>query len=207
MTSTAAFSIASLRQALASYTPKVPGANGATAVAAKEAAVLVPIYRRAGTWSVLLCLRSDQVPEHRGEVAFPGGRMEQSDKSLVDCALREAWEEVGLKPEAATLFGMLDPVSTRTSYMVWPAVATLPDSYAFVPNTREVAELLEVPLEWLLGDQSLRHEGALQPDGSVVRRRTYAVGPHLVFGATALILTQLLDLCRQATGGNTPGEG
>lgn len=206
MPAAAAFSISSLRQALASHTPKVPSANGATAMATKGAAVLVPIYRRSGAWSVLLCLRSNQVGEHQGEVAFPGGRMEQSDKSLVDCALREAWEEVGLRPESAAVFGLLDPVSTRTSYLVWPAVATVPDSYAFVPNTREVAELLEVPLEWLLSDQSLRHEAVLQPDGSVARRRSYAVGPHLVFGATAVILTQLLSLYRQAADGHAPGE-
>ena len=124
--------------------------------------------------------------------------MEQSDASLEECALREAWEEVGLEPKAVTVLGRLDPVNTRTGYLVWPTVAIAPDSYAFTPNADEVAGLLEVSLDWLLTDESLLHETLLQPEGFVVRRRAYTFGPHLIYGATALMLTQLLGLCRHA---------
>ena len=195
-TTTVTFSIEVLRQALASHSPSVPQSIGPDGITDRDAAVLVPLYRREGSWRVLLCQRSDQVAEHRSEIAFPGGRMEQDDANLVECAVREAWEEVGLKRDVVTVVGSLDPVRTRTGYLVWPTVATVPDSYTFVPSAGEVAALLEVPMAWLLSEESLLHEAMLQPDGTVVRRRTYTFGPHLVYGATAAMLTQLLGFCR-----------
>jgi len=153
---------------------------------------MVPLYLKGGVWHLLLCRRSDRVAEHAGEVAFPGGRPEKGDADLLQCALREAQEEVGIRPEDAVVIGPLDPVTTRTNYLVWPTVVSLPDAYPFVPNPQEVGELLEVPVASLLYEACVRHEAFLQSDGSLVERRTYTAGHHLVFGATALILAQLL---------------
>jgi 8-oxo-dGTP pyrophosphatase MutT (NUDIX family) len=163
------------------------------------AGVLVPLYRRGGSWHLLLCRRSDSLREHQGEVAFPGGRLEPGDADLVQCALREAHEEVGLKPTDVAVTGALDSVNTRTGYQVWPTVATVPDSYQFVPSKDEVATLLEVPIDWLLDERSLRSDARLHPDGTLTDRGCYVFGPHLIFGATASIITQLLGLYRQST--------
>jgi len=193
------FSIERLRLALSEYRPKSVSSEGLRA-----AGVLVPLFRRGGAWYLLLCRRSDQLAEHRGEVAFPGGRLEDGDADLRECALREAQEEVGVRPEDVTVLGALDQVNTRTGYAVSPTVGTLPNGYAFTANEREVAELLEVPMEWLLEEQSVRHEAVVQPDGSLARRRTYAFGPHLVFGATARIVTDLLGMLAQSRDVHTP---
>ena len=195
------FSIDIMCQALATYTPKAPERVGVDKTQLRPAGVLVPLYPRDSAWHLLLCRRSDLVSEHQGEMAFPGGRLEQDDTDLLQCALREGWEEVGIRSEDVTVVGQLDAVTTRTGYLVAPTVVTLPDSYGFVPNEREVAELIEVPLHWLLDYRSVRHEALLQVDGSLVSRFAYAVGPHLVFGATSLILSQLLGLYAQAADG------
>jgi 8-oxo-dGTP pyrophosphatase MutT (NUDIX family) len=193
MKPTSGFTIEPLRLALAGCTADDRVPDGL-----RPAGVLVPLYRRRGEWHVLLCRRSDQLAEHQGEMAFPGGRLEESDSDLLQCALREAWEEVGVRPEDVTVLGPLDPVITRTGYRVSPTVATLPDAYSFTPSEREVAELVEVPMEWLLQEQALRHEARLKPNGALEHRYAYAFESHLVFGATALILDQLLGLCVQA---------
>ncbi len=187
------FSIERLSLALSAYRPKTVGGEGLRA-----AGVLVPLFRRDGAWRLLLCRRSDQLDEHRGEVAFPGGRLEAEDTDLRGCALREAQEEVGVRPEDVTVLGALDQVNTRTGYAVSPTVGTLPDDYTFTANEGEVAELLEVPMEWLLEEGAIRHEAVVQPDGSLARRRTYAFGHHLVFGATARIVADLLELLAES---------
>ena len=181
-----------LRAALASCEPSAPpDADGA-----RPAAVLIPLHYHDGAWHIILNVRSQFVGLHRGEIAFPGGKYEPTDTDMLACALREAHEEMGIAPEDVDVLGALQPVLTRTDYLVWPTVGTIPHPYRFEVDENEVAEIIEIPLDDVLNDGAARHEARLNPDGSLLQRKAYAHGPHLVFGATAWILAQLLDLLR-----------
>ena len=160
----------------------------------RPAAVLVGLGSCDADAHVVLTRRPSTMAEHRSEVAFPGGKLEPADADVVACALREAHEELSIAPDAAQVLGLLSPVSTRTGYQVWPVVAALADGTALRPDPREVAQTLEIPLTWLADAGSRRHEARLGADGTLHRRPSYVFGPHVVYGATALILAQLLSL-------------
>ncbi|MCH8848493.1 MAG: CoA pyrophosphatase [Chloroflexi bacterium] len=187
-----------LRQILTRRRPADEASDGAS-----PAAVLVPLQHHDGRWHVILNVRSETVGEHKGEVAFPGGRLEPADADMVACALRETWEEMGIRPEDVDVLGPLDAVMTRTNYLVWPTVGVVPHPYAFAPNAREVAAVIEAPVDELLEPGAARHEARVMPDGTVRKRVAYVCGDHLIFGATAWILEQLLGFIAQSpdTGG------
>ena len=183
------------RIALARLEPAAPE----NAADAKPAGVLIPLQRRGGEWRVILNVRSQNVGLHQGEIAFPGGKYENGDTDMLACALRETKEEMGVAPEDVEVLGRMHPVLTRTDYLVWPAVGVVPHPYPFVVDENEVAEVVEIPLAHLLAPEAVRHEARLLPGGSVARRDAYAYGRYLVYGATAWILGQFLDLARQET--------
>ena len=151
---------------------------------------------------VLLSQRSANLKEHPNEISFPGGRMDINDVNLIKCALRESEEEIGIAPERVHTLGPLAPVKTRTGYTVWPTVGVIPDRYPFSLNPEEVTSLLEVPLTWLLNRDSIRSEAFMQSDGILICRKLYTFNSHLIYGATARILDQLLDICRKASNQN-----
>ncbi len=184
---------ASLKRALAQRPPQEPPSGES-----KPAGVLVLVYRREGSWRLLLNRRSELVGQHKGEIAFPGGAREPEDADMLACALREGREEMGIRPEDVEVLGQLDPLLTRTRYLVYPFVGRIPYPYEFTVDEREVAEVLEVPLGELLDPSAVRHEAHLAPDGGLLRRFSYAAGAHLVYGATAVILTQFLGLAQTA---------
>ena len=182
-----------VRAVLAKRQPAAEASDGAT-----PAGVLVPLQYHDGRWHVILNVRSDTVGEHRGEISFPGGHLEAIDADMVACALRETREEMGVRPEDVDVLGPLDAMLTRTNYIVWPTVGIIPHPYPFAPDAREVAAIVEVPVSDLLDPANIRHEARLQPDGSVSKRVSFVAGEHLIFGVTAWILAQLLDVLGQA---------
>ena len=182
-----------VRAVLAKRQPAAEASDGAT-----PAGVLVPLQYHDGRWHVILNVRSDTVGEHRGEISFPGGRLEAIDADMVACALRETREEMGVRPEDVDVLGPLDATLTRTNYLVWPTVGIVPHPYPFKLNAREVAAIIEVPVSDLLDPANTRHEARLQPDGSVSKRVSFVAGEHMIFGVTAWILAQLLDVLAQA---------
>ncbi len=193
--------IQALREALAKRTPQALQSDDAT-----PAPVLVPLFFKEDGCHLLLNRRSALVSHHKGEIAFPGGAWEPEDADMLACALREAEEEMGVRPADVTVLGGLDPVPTRTRFLVSPFVGTIPYPYRFAVNRREVAEMVEVSLDTLLDPSALRFEARLAADGALGRSYTYAAGEHLVFGATAQILTQLLALVREAMATNKAAE-
>jgi 8-oxo-dGTP pyrophosphatase MutT (NUDIX family) len=167
------------------------------------AGVMVLLYLKLGEYQLLLNRRSRSVQEHKGEISFPGGRMDGGDGTLLRTALRETHEEMGVRPEDIVVLGELDDVATRSSYRVSPFVGTIPEGYRFRPNAREVAEVLEVPLVALGHGDAVRHEVRMV-DGSPVQFRCYAYDGNVIWGATARILQNLLRLLGDAQEGAAP---
>lgn len=115
----------------------------------RPAAVLVPIVLRAAL-TVLLTQRSHDVPSHPGQISFPGGKIEAGDASALDCALREAHEEVGLPPDHVEPLGYLDSYRTGTGFTIVPVVALVRPGFTLALDPREVSDVFEVPLQFLM---------------------------------------------------------
>jgi 8-oxo-dGTP pyrophosphatase MutT (NUDIX family) len=121
----------------------------------REAAVLVGLVTRSEGWQVLLTRRTDELRHHAGQVSFPGGRIEPDDRDAIAAALRESHEEIGLQAAQAAPVGFLDPLCTITGFRVLPLVAMVDPEFVPRPDPGEVAEVFEVPLDYLLDPANL----------------------------------------------------
>ena len=157
------------------------------------AGVLLLLYRKDDEYCILLNKRSEWVEDHKGEIAFPGGRKDESDRTVRETAIRETHEEMGISPEDIQVLGELDDVPTVSNYLISTWVGTIPYPYEFKPSAREVAEVLEVPLS-LLRDRSSHREEARLVDGRLVSTTAYSYQGHLIYGATAQLLGQFLSV-------------
>jgi 8-oxo-dGTP pyrophosphatase MutT (NUDIX family) len=154
----------------------------------KEAAVLVPLFEDAGLHAVFT-RRRDDLRRHAGEISFPGGRRDGAE-ALLDTALREAHEEVGLPPDAVQLVGALPPTPTFvTNYAIYPFVGVIEPGFAWVLQRSEVAEVLELRLDDLRAGYGERR---LVRRGIPFRTPTYETAGHTIWGATARIVGELL---------------
>jgi len=156
-----------------------------------DAAVLVPLFVRDGELHAVLTRRRGDMRRHAGEISFPGGRQDDGEADLRATALREAEEEIGLPADAVQLVGALQPTPTiATNYAVYPFVGLIEPGHAWVPSEAEVDEVLELPLRALRDGYErrrlLRREVPFRTD-------VYVVDEHLVWGATARMLGDLLD--------------
>ena len=154
------------------------------------AAVLFPIVLRAEGCTVLLTQRTAHLRDHPGQISFPGGRVEKEDLSAIHTALRETEEEIGLSRDRIEVLGYLPEYRTGTGFQVTPVVALVQPPFELSPDPFEVAEVFEVPLDFLLDTSnhkrhSLHHRGAL--------RHYYAMpyGEYFIWGATAGMLRNL----------------
>jgi phosphoesterase RecJ-like protein len=156
-----------------------------------SSSVLVAIIQREHGPVVVLTRRSTDLPDHAGEISFPGGRVEPGESTL-DAALREAQEEIGLNPGGCQWLGQLDDSHTVTGYRITPHVVLSEHTSAWTLSHREVAEVLEIPVEPLLS----RGRG-YQVEVSLGRERNtfplYPIPGGVIWGATARILGQLMD--------------
>ena len=157
------------------------------------AAVLLVLYPKDDQYCILLNKRSEQVEFHKGEISFPGGTQDQEDKDSMHTALREIEEEMGIRREDITILGELDEVATHSGFGVRVYVGTIDFPYAFKPSNLEVAEVLEVPIAVLQDPANLRVESRWN-QGQLSTSYAYAYSQHLIFGATARILQQFLEL-------------
>jgi 8-oxo-dGTP pyrophosphatase MutT (NUDIX family) len=184
-----------LRTALASYQRHTIERD----LAMPAAAVLVLIFEHEGRPHVVFQRRTDRVQDHKGEISFPGGAMDPGDTDLVMTAVRETHEEIGVRPEDIDVLGPIDDLVTISNYHVTPHVAWLayyPYQWQF--NDEEVAYLIEAPIESLLDPD------AFIPDRRMVRGKefvlpSYQYGPDLVWGATARMLSNFLEIYSAAT--------
>jgi len=158
----------------------------------KGAAVLVPILEREGELHLVYIRRADHVSSHRGQVAFPGGRVDPTDATLLHTALREAQEEVAIDPATVDVLGAFPEMSTLTSGItVAPFAGVVPASTAFAPCPNEVAEIFEVPLGALTDP---RYRGEYQWEANRSKFPAILYGGQTIWGLTLRITENLLSI-------------
>jgi 8-oxo-dGTP pyrophosphatase MutT (NUDIX family) len=156
----------------------------------KASAVLMPIFYNQGQYHVLFTERSDEVVFHKGQVCFPGGTQEPSDSSLLQTALRESKEEIGLEAKDIEILGELDDITTFvTNYVISPFVAFIPQPYSLKADGKEIREIFSVPLSFLMDEANFKQDSY-----------AYEYEGHIIWGATARILRQFIDLLKSESG-------
>ena len=158
------------------------------------AAVLLPLFEKEGECYILLTKRTQKLEYHKGQISFPGGARHEQDRDLRDTALRETFEEIGLRPEDVEILGELDNMGTLTSnFLITPFVGIILYPYEFIVNQDEIEELIEVPLSALADEKNLREEFYVI-EGTKYRASIFDYKGYVIWGATARILKQFLDL-------------
>jgi len=168
----------------------------------QEAAVIVPVITPETEPRILFTKRADHLSDHPGQMSFPGGGHEELDGSLEATARREGHEEIGLEPSEAEFIGRLDDIRTVTRYSVRPFVAEIPDR-EYEPRDGEVAEISVLPVAELTDLDNYHSERRDHPHYGEIRLHYFYVGGVTVWGATARILVQFLEL---ATAWQMPPE-
>ncbi len=156
----------------------------------RDASVLIPLVRRGSQISVVLTRRSTGLKHHPGQIAFPGGKVDATDKDAASAALREAHEEIGLPPGMVSLIGAIDTHETVTGFSVQPFVGVVSDGFRPRPELGEVEEVFEVPLPFLMRPDNFQTQSR---DWQGRKRHYYVIpyGPYYIWGATARILRGL----------------
>jgi 8-oxo-dGTP pyrophosphatase MutT (NUDIX family) len=173
---------------------RLPGREGGPTLAA----VLVPLVNRSTGLQVLLTQRSAALPDHPGQISFPGGRVETEDASLDATALREATEEVGLPSSQVSVIGHLPEYETVTGYRVTPVIGWVEPPFTLTPDPIEVADVFEVPLAFVLDPANQQRHFRMVG----TRRRDYwaiAYGERYIWGATAAMLLMLDRMLRESS--------
>jgi 8-oxo-dGTP pyrophosphatase MutT (NUDIX family) len=161
---------------------------------ARRAGVLVPLFVREAALWVLFTRRTDTLEHHRGQVSFPGGSEEEGDDDLLATALRETEEELGIAPADVRVLGALPPAIIATGFYVEPYVGAIPHPYEFHASEEEIAELIEAPLAAFFDPGVL--ETRLLP-GRERPTLFFHYGSHVIWGATARMLKELVDALRE----------
>ena len=179
-----------ISEALLNYRKKRNHNSGLT-----PSAVLVPLFYREGQCYLLFTRRSERVNFHKGELCFPGGTHEEYDSTLLQTALREAEEEIGLEASDAEILGELDDCITQnTHYVISPFVTFIPYPYTFKLDGQEVEQILTVPLSILVDEtfsgQNNHHNEKDRDEEGI----TYEYAGCTIFGATARILKQFINI-------------
>ena len=141
-------------------------------------AVLVPMFCKNGEYHILFTQRSDSVANHKGQVSFPGGAYSEGDSSLLDTALRESWEEIGLETKDVEILGELDDFATVSGFIISPFVGLIPYPYKFRENCDEIGEIFDMPVSALLDEVNVRQEDMTVSaflDSAGVRREDVSV--------------------------------
>lgn len=171
--------------------PDIPTAK-APHTALRLAAVLVPVVDRGAEASVILTLRAAHLSAHAGQIAFPGGKVAEEDETVVHAALREAREEIGLTESHVEPIGLLDTYRTGTGFTVVPVLAVVSPGFTLLADESEVADVFEVPLEFLMTPGNHRQH-SVEVHGHVRHFHAMPYGDRYIWGATAGILRSMYE--------------
>jgi 8-oxo-dGTP pyrophosphatase MutT (NUDIX family) len=186
--------IMELRERLASPAPSRLGPKDL-----RQASVLVPLYVDAGELWTILTKRTDTLPSHRSQIAFPGGGRELKEDPW-QAALREAEEEIGLDPKRVLKIGELDEGETPAGFRVIPCVGAVPYPYEVSPNEAEISEVFSLPLS-AFANPRMVEERTITVNGVDRDIRIYHIGNRQIWGLTARILQNLLQRLGLEAGG------
>ncbi|MGD2294291.1 MAG: CoA pyrophosphatase [Candidatus Aminicenantes bacterium] len=160
-----------------------------------KAGVLVLMYPVKDQLHLVLTRRTEKVDHHQAQISFPGGQQEKGE-TLEQTALRETREELGIEPATVYIFGRLTPLYIPpTNYCIYPVVAKVDERPRFRPSSLEVADVLEIPLSHLIDPDTVRKE-IWTIRGLEVEVPFYSFEGHKIWGATAMVLAEFLDLLR-----------
>ena len=161
----------------------------------RPAGVLVPLYARDGQLFTIFTKRTELVEHHKGQISFPGGTAKASDANLWATATREAEEETGIPSGRVLLLGALPKAVTVTDFEISPFVGAVPYPIELRKHAGEVAEILEIPISYLL-DPQVAEERPVEWKGKEIRTLVYHYRGHAIWGATAHVLSDLLEVLR-----------
>jgi 8-oxo-dGTP pyrophosphatase MutT (NUDIX family) len=177
---------------LSDYDLNAPAGGSVTL---RPAAVLVPLVQRREGLTVLLTQRTDHLHDHAGQISFPGGRVESRDEGVIEAALRETGEEIGLTAEHIDVVGFLDDYETVTGYLVTPVVSFVTPGFRLKIDDFEVADVFEVPLEFILDPRNHQIHTRMR-HGAERRYYVFEYETRYIWGATA---GMLMNLYRRVT--------
>ncbi len=162
------------------------------------AAVLIILFEKDGETHVLFTRRTDTVEYHKGQICFPGGCCEGAETKC-DTALRESFEEIGVRPDHVEILGELDDIKTQTSiFIISPFVGRINYPYRFNPSSIEINAILELPLDALRDRRNWQVQHRTMDDGAAGEVYYVEVDGAVVWGATAKILKQLIEVVNGA---------
>lgn len=174
----------------------------------RPAAILIPLFFKDGEAHVLFTKRTDTVEHHKGQISFPGGMRDEEDSDMRDTALRETWEEMGIRPEDVEILGSFDRFLTITDFMITPYVGTFPYPYEFVLSDGEIDRVIEVPLIELLEPDQFEIKPLVR-DGIRWDVHYYTHNGDTIWGVTGMLVSNFLsivfDLDRIRFGESIPG--
>jgi 8-oxo-dGTP pyrophosphatase MutT (NUDIX family) len=157
--------------------------------------VLLLLYPNNSQLHSVAILRAEYNGVHSGQVSLPGGKREPSDRDIIETALRESFEETGIDPESVDVLGRLTPLYiNRSNYIIFPVVGYTGRRPEFRPDVTEVQEIIEFRIADLLGPEKVIHRSLSFPKGFTFRVPGFELGPHFMWGATAMIVSEFLDV-------------
>jgi len=165
----------------------------------RRAGVLIPLFKEAGVCKVLFIERTRHVTHHKGQIAFPGGRVEEGDGGIEDTVLREVDEEIGVSRDDVDLLGPVDDARTLTSnYLVHPLVGQVPYPYDFTIDPGEVERIHTVPLAVFHPREHRYRRDSVNIEGVTYNATAYEYEALLIWGATARIIENFMDIVGEA---------
>ena len=177
-----------IRETLKKYNPSILGYGA-------PSAVLVPLFERQGSINILFTVRSHDMEHHKGQISFPGGIAENSDKSFYDTAIRESHEEIGLMPKDIEILGSLDETFVSVSkFTIHPVVGIIPEKYKFTIQRKEVDRIITIPINVFFPESNHKKEYYEYKNGSIWYGPTYLFENDVIWGATARIIDSFIRL-------------
>ncbi len=164
----------------------------------RQAGVLIPLLEDMGVYKILFTKRTSLVEQHKGQISFPGGSVDEKDCSLLETALRESEEEIGLLKKDVDILGRIDDTLTVASdFIVRPFVGLVPFPYDFVINEYEVERLIIVPVEVFLTENSGNNVYSVEYEAKAYHTKAYEYNGDVIWGATARMIENLMGIIKR----------